>query len=99
MIGLLIADKNESKKIPFPYKETIKTKHFVFNVYNTPKDELVVCHAGIGLVNAAAATQALIDNFDISLIYNYGAVGGGDKVNVYDLIIPYKIYYFDIVTP
>ena len=96
MIGIIVADSNEINKFPFDIKETKKISQFSFTVFT---NNLVVVHSGIGIANSAAATQSLIDNFKVTEIINYGAVGGNKHVAVYDLITPKKIFYHDVTTP
>lgn len=100
MIGIVLADPNELKSIEWKIEkeETInqfKIYHFVIN-----DKKVVLIFSGIGIVNAAAATQQLINSFKITKIINFGAVGGyGNDINVYDLIIPKRIYFHDVFTP
>ena len=99
MIGIIVADSNELNKFSFPRLREEKSSGFIFNIYKINEEEVVVVHSGIGIANAAAATQELITKYGPRVIYNYGAVGGDDTVKVYDLITPKKIYYHDIMTP
>ena len=49
-----------------------------FNVYNyeTADYTLHVVNSGVGELAAAAATQMLIDSYDVELVVNFGVVGG-----------------------
>ncbi|MGL5357828.1 MAG: 5'-methylthioadenosine nucleosidase [Metamycoplasmataceae bacterium] len=96
-IGLIIADPEEINKINFPKIEEQEK----FSIYKiNDNTNMVVVNSGIGLVNAAAATQELIDKFNITFLLNYGAVGAsGDKLNLFDVIIPQRIYCHDAITP
>ena len=96
MTGIIVADENEINKFDFKVKETKQINQFVFTVF---ENNLVFVHSGIGIANAAAATQALIENFSIKEIYNFGAVGANENLNVYDVVIPEKIFYHDVTTP
>ncbi len=95
MIGILVADPNEINKFPYDLIETKTINQFTFSVF----EKFVAVHSGIGIANAAAATQELISSFDVEEIINYGAVGGNKNVNVYDIITPEKIYFHDVQTP
>lgn len=97
--GIVVADKNEINKFNFPLIEQKKINQFNFNTYLINGNHVTVVHSGIGIVNAAAATQELISSFKVSKIFSYGAVGGDDTTHVYDLIIPNKIYFYDVKTP
>lgn len=99
MIGIIVADKHEINKFEFPLIDKKTINQFEFSIYKIKEKQVVVVHSGIGIVNAAAATQALINNFDIKEIVSYGAVGGDTQTNVYEIIIPNKIYFYDVKTP
>lgn len=99
MIGIIVADPNEINKFEFEKIKTEKINQFEFNIYKINGKEVVVVHSGIGIANAAAATQELISSYNVESIYNYGAVGGDDTVEVFDLIAPERIYFHDVVTP
>ena len=96
MKAIIIADSNEIQKIPFKLKETKKINQFIFYIYS---QKIICVHSKIGLINAAAATQSLIENFQIDEIISYGAVGATDKLKIYDLVTPQKIYFHDVQTP
>ncbi|MCK5806884.1 MAG: 5'-methylthioadenosine nucleosidase [Mycoplasmataceae bacterium] len=99
MLGIIIADSNELKKFEFELLETKVSNQFTFHKYKVYDHEVVVVHSGIGIANAAAATQALITLYEIDGIYNYGAVGADNALKVFDVIIPERIYYHDVMTP
>lgn len=96
MTGIIIADKFEIHDFPWKLKEEKNIHQFSFKVF---ENNLVVVNSGIGIANAAAATQELISSFNVNQLFNYGAVGGNDKVKVYDLITPKHIFYHDVFTP
>ncbi|MBD5423110.1 MAG: hypothetical protein HDR43_01285 [Mycoplasma sp.] len=98
-IGLIIADNNEIHK--FNEFQFIKKHNLKFNVneYNFHNIRIFAIHSGIGLVNAAMVSQYLIDQFNVCQVWNYGAVGSSNKLNIYDVIIPTKFYYYDVITP
>ncbi len=95
MIGILVADPNEINDFPFAVLETKEINQFKFSIFKN----FVAVHSGIGIANAAAATQELISSFNVTEIINYGAVGGNSKVKLYDIITPEKIFFHDVVTP
>ena len=96
MIGIIIADENEINHFPFKVKEIKKINQFKFTIYD---NNIVSVHSGIGIANAAAATQELISTFKIKEIINYGAIGASDNLKIYGVITPAKIYYHDVITP
>lgn len=99
MIGIIVADKHELNKFEFRLIETKTINQFEFNVFEINSKKVVVVHSGIGLVNAAAATQELISSYKVSQIYSYGAVGGDETTEVYEIVIPEKIFFHDVKTP
>lgn len=99
-IGIIIADKNEIHDIEsFIHIKTHKNNYFVVEEYEFKNNLIYVINSGIGITNSAISTQFLIDKFNVSSIWNYGAVGGSNKMNLYQLVIPKKFYYHDVVTP
>lgn len=96
MIGILIADENEINSFPFEIKEKKKINQFNFTIFN---NDVVAVHSGIGIANAAAATQELISSFNVKEIINYGAVGANKNLHIYDIVTPEKIFFHDVTTP
>ena len=78
MVGIVVALKAEAQNII----ETVgvvekKAKNGKTLYYGTIENKnFVLIISGIGKVNAALATQFLIDNFPIEYIVNFGSVGG-----------------------
>ncbi|CAM9146361.1 hypothetical protein MYMA111404_03855 [Mycoplasma marinum] len=99
MIGLIIADKHELNKIKWLEEETISKNGFEFTIYEVNENKVVVAHSGIGIVKAAACVQEMISSFGVKKIFNYGAVGADSTLEVFDLIVPKKIYFHDVITP
>jgi len=92
MIGILIADINELKSIEYDSIE--KVGNYELRI----KGDKVYLHSGIGIANAAAATQKLID-YGVTELWNYGSVGAYKDHEVYEIVIPEKILYHDVNTP
>jgi adenosylhomocysteine nucleosidase len=60
------------------------------------KNEIFMACSGIGKVNAAAATQKLIDVYDVDFIVNMGIAGGiSKKLKTLDVIIGKDVFYHD----
>lgn len=97
--GLIIADPNEMHNSELELKKELRTDKFNSFHYDWEGIEIIVIESGIGLVNAAMMTQYLIDKFEVTKILNYGAVGGTNKVNLFDVIIPNRFYFHDVETP
>lgn len=99
-IGLIIADDNEILNMKeFILINQFKNETYNVNQYSYLNKNIFVIHSRIGLVNAAMATQYLIDTFDINQIWNYGAVGGYKDVELFEVVCPNKFYFFDVITP
>ena len=61
-------------------------KHYVGNLEGHP---VVLLLAGVSMVNAAAATQAVIDHFEVGAIIFSGIAGGANPaLNVGDVTVP-----------
>lgn len=100
VIGIIVADPNEIHIVKeFHFIKKIANKNFEVNLYSFLNNNIYVIFSKIGLVNAAIATQYLIDQFEVEQIWNYGAVGGSLNTNLHDVIIPKKFYYHDVITP
>ncbi|MCK5824054.1 MAG: 5'-methylthioadenosine/adenosylhomocysteine nucleosidase [Ichthyobacteriaceae bacterium] len=57
---------------------------------------VAVVRSGIGKVNAAIATQLLIDKYDASVIINTGVAGGlNDTLQIGDIVIAKSLQYHD----
>lgn len=59
--------------------------------------EVVVLYSGVCKVNAAIATQILIDTYKASVIINAGTAGGMNKqLQLFDTVISTEIAYHDV---
>ncbi len=91
-IGIVIAMEEEFQAIENKIKE-IKVHEEkkglkIFWGKNRRKKECVIVKSGVGKVNAARTTQAMIDNFDIEYIINMGASGSiANDLNIGDIVI------------
>ncbi len=99
MIGIIVADQHELNQFDFPMIDKITINQFEFWTYSINSKQVIVVHSGIGIVNAAAATQQLISSFQVNEIYSYGAVGGDNSTSLYEVVIPKRIYFYDVKTP
>lgn len=99
-IGLIIADPNEIHNLnEFIYIKTFEHKNFKVDLYECNNNYIYVINSLIGIVNASMVCQYLIDNYLVHEIWNYGAVGATQNLNINNVIIPYKFFYFDVKTP
>lgn len=59
--------------------------------------EAVALFSGVCKVNAAIASQILIDGFGVNIIINSGVAGGMDlKLQIFDTVISTESYYHDV---
>lgn len=97
--GLVIADPNELHDSNLKFVKETKIDKTIFLHYEWTDVEIIIVESGIGIVNAAMMTQKIIDLFGVNKILNYGAVGGTEKVKLFDTIIPNNFYFHDVETP
>jgi adenosylhomocysteine nucleosidase len=59
--------------------------------------EVVALYSGVCKVNAAIATQILIDTFSVNIIINSGTAGGMDPhLEIFDTVISTEVEYHDV---
>ena len=59
--------------------------------------EVVVLFSGVCKVNAAIATQILIDTYHVNIIINAGTAGGmNEKLEIFDTVISTEVAYHDV---
>ena len=102
IFGLVIASKREFETVferidKNSYKEIEKSPFKVFEVKIGNKKVYTIL-SGVGEILAAAATQHLIDKYNVTFIFNYGVVGSlVDEIDLNNTVIVEKIvdYEFD----
>ncbi len=74
--------------------EKAKLKFYSGKIFDI---EVVVLYSGVCKVNAAIATQILIEIFKVDVIINSGtAEGMNPKLNIFDTVISTEIVYHDV---
>jgi len=59
--------------------------------------DIVTLFSGVCKVNAAIATQILIDTYHVDLVINAGVAGGMDpKLDIFDTVISTEVAYHDV---
>ena len=59
--------------------------------------DIVTLFSGVCKVNAAVATQILIDTYGVNIIINAGVAGGMDEeLNIFDSVISTEVAYHDV---
>lgn len=98
-IGILCACEEELEPF-FAYIEGVKViekamlKFYEGAIQQT--DVVAVC-SGVGKVNAAIATQILIDTFHVTAVINGGTAGGMAKdVGIFDTVVTKQCAYHDM---
>ncbi|AAT27763.1 5'-methylthioadenosine/S-adenosylhomocysteine nucleosidase [[Mycoplasma] mobile] len=99
--GLVYADNNEFHEL---YNwELIETKiinSYTFKIFKKLDTQIILLETKIGLMNASLALVTLLENFQINFIINYGAVGAlKQNFKLYEVVIPRKVYFLDVITP
>ncbi len=78
-------------------KEVIEKAGRIFNKGNIKDKTIVSVVCGVGKVNAALCTQAMIDNFNPDIIINSGVSGSLSKeVKILDIVVADKLYQHDV---
>lgn len=97
-IGIIAAMQEEMIEIK-KIMTDIQEKNIFELIYTTGKindKEIVLVEAGVGKVNAARATQIMIDNFEIDSIINVGSAGAtNEQLNIGDIVIGKKLIQHD----
>ena len=59
------------------------------------KIELFICHSGMGTINAAAATQLLVDRCNVDVIVDFGVVGGlTEEMKVHKAVVIDRVVHY-----
>lgn len=97
-MGIIAAMQEEMIEIKKIMTDIQEKKIFEL-IYTTGKindKEIVLVEAGVGKVNAARATQIMIDNFEIDAIINVGSAGAtNEQLNIGDIVIGKKLIQHD----
>ena len=81
MIGIIFAMKEELDTFLKDLNVRKQYKIYDLDFYEVDyfDKKLVLVESGVGKVNAARATQVLIDNLKIDYLFNIGVAGGIDN--------------------
>ena len=98
-IGIIVAMQEELVFAKGPKAEDINEKeirHITFIEGKVEEKNVVLVQCGIGKVNAAMVTQALIDSYSIEYIVNIGVAGAlNPMLNIGDVVIADKLIQHD----
>jgi adenosylhomocysteine nucleosidase len=98
-IGIICAGDREVKPFITHIENCIISEKAMLKIYEGTIDEIsvITLYSGVCKVNAAIATQILIDTYHVNAIINAGTAGGIDsKVNVFDTVISTQVAYHDV---
>ena len=98
MIGIIFAMKEELDTFLKDLNVRKQYKIYDLDFYEVDyyDKKLVLVESGVGKVNAARATQVLIDNLKIDYLFNIGVAGGIDnRLNVLDIVIAESLVQHD----
>ena len=98
-IGILCA--GDSEVVPFinMLDEYIITEKAMLKFYEGKIEgiDIVTLFTGVCKVNAAIATQILIDTYGCNIIINAGTAGGmDDSLEIFDTVISNEVAYYDV---
>lgn len=77
-------------------RQTVVINGSEYHTGRIASHEIIAVQSGIGKVNAALATQTLLDRFKPVLVINTGVAGGVGKTRVLDVVIPTFVAYHDV---
>lgn len=98
-IGILCAGDDELAPFLPQIKEMKITEKAMLKFYEGKLGEadVVTLYSGVCKVNAAIATQILIDSFGVSAVINTGTAGAVDeKLHIFDTVVATDCCYHDV---
>ena len=97
MIGIIVAIDDEYNSLRKIIKENNKKNIYGVNFLEgrINSKDVVIVKCGVGKVNAARATQILIDNYTIDYIINVGVAGGLKDSKIGDIIVAERLVQHD----
>ncbi|WP_202710985.1 5'-methylthioadenosine/adenosylhomocysteine nucleosidase [Sporosalibacterium faouarense] len=98
-IGILCAGDEELKPFLSHIENIVVTEKAMLKFYegNINSVSVVALYSGVCKVNAAIASQILIDTYCVDSIINAGTAGGMDNsINLFDIIISTQVVYHDV---
>lgn len=95
-IGMIVAVETAAIFKRYPNMQTLEApKGFEVFLQKDENIELYIMHCGMGIINAAAGTQHLIDKYNIDIIVDFGVVGGlTEAMKVQRVVIVEKIVHY-----
>lgn len=97
-IGIIVAMDKELRLLTpsLHLPQTIEEKGYTFYTGTLGGRKVCIMKCGIGKVNAAVGTAAMIDAFKPHLIINTGVAGGTGAAGILDMVVADRIAYHDV---
>lgn len=98
-VGILCAGDREVAPFISIIDNCIVTEKAMLKFYEGTINgvEIVTLFSGVCKVNAAIATQVLIDNYKVDVVINAGTAGGMDpELAIFDTVISTEVAYHDV---
>ena len=98
-IGIICAGDEELAPFLQHIENTITTDKAMLKFYEGQINgvQVVALYSGVCKVNAAIATQILIDKYSVDAIINAGTAGGMDEnIQLFDTVISTQVAYHDV---
>lgn len=98
-IGIICAGDREVEPFLIHIQNCRISEKAMLKIYEGTIDgvSVVTLFSGVCKVNAAIATQLLIDIYHVNVIINAGTAGGMDnKVNIFDTIVSTQVAHHDV---
>lgn len=98
-IGIICAGDRELKPFLTDIAETsvVEKAMLKFHIGTVGDKEVVALFCGVGKVNAALATQILIDTFNVDKVINAGTAGGiAPELKIFDTVVSTEVAYHDV---
>ncbi|HBS45870.1 MAG TPA: phosphoglycerate transporter [Paenibacillus sp.] len=99
-VGVLGPSEDEINPFIDKLKNPTITKHIMLNFYSSQYHDVSVVAAfcGVGKVNAAIATQVMIDKFQVDSIILTGVAGSlNDNLQLGDVVVSTEVAHHDVV--
>lgn len=95
-IGMIVAVETAAIFKRYPNIETLESpKGFEVFLQKDENIELYIMHCGMGIINASAGTQHLIDKYNIDVIVDFGVVGGlTEAMKVQRVVVVEKVVHY-----
>lgn len=100
-IGIICASENEMAPFldDFQERSVVEKAMLKIHIGIIDANDVMLLYCGVCKVNAAIATQIIIDEFKVDAIINAGVAGGMDsRLRIFDTVISTEVAYHDVDT-